>query len=220
MPPNVPRAVALLLLAVGSASAADREWHRYREIYEKLSLGEFSALEEGQRDRVAVRFRLSPAEGPKAPVTLTIAADAGRIVVAPGPDGLTDFPARGDLLEENPRVLTSVPEGVKTSVQLELAPRLPTGLSFGYADLMRSVEQANRLIRAKAGFFAFAAPRMKGVVLQFPVGAPATARLEGRPEPLATDEQGRLRLPLDDALLARDAQVTLSSRPTSADFLD
>jgi hypothetical protein len=119
-------------------------------------------------------------------------------------------------------VLTSVPEPVKTRVSLELGPRLPTERSFGYADLMRSVEQANRAIKSAAGFFSFAAPKMKGVVLQFPAGGPpATVRLgdtDGRV--LSADASGRIELPLDPQLLARNPAVLLSTLPQSANFLE
>jgi hypothetical protein len=156
------------------------------------------------------------------PVTLTITASAGRIVVAPGPDGLSEFPVRPDLLAENPVVLTSVPEPIKTRVSLDLGPRLPTERSFGYADLMRSVEQANRAIKSAAGFFSFAAPRMKGIVLQFPVGdPPATARLgDAAGRVLNADAAGRIELPLDEQLRDRNPAVVLSTRPQSASFLE
>jgi hypothetical protein len=155
-------------------------------------------------------------------VTLTIVAATGRIVVVPGADGLTDFPVRLDLLAENPVVLTSVPEPVKTRVSLELGPRLPPGRSFGYAELMRSVDQANRAIKSAAGFFSFAAPRMKGVALQFPASdPPATARLgDAGGRVLSADAAGRIELTLDAPLLERDPAVALSTRPQSASFLE
>jgi hypothetical protein len=224
MEPAMRTSLLSLLLAVTAtqASATEREWHRYKAICEKLSLDKFAALPESQRDRLDIRIKLSPAEGPQVPVTLTIVAAAGRIVVVPGADGLSELPVRADLLAENPVVLTSVPEPVKTRVSLELGPRLPPERSFSYAELMRSVEQANRAIKSAAGVFSFAAPRMKGLVLQFPAGdPPATARLGG-PEGrvLSADAAGRLQLPLDDKLLASNPGVVLSARPGSASFIE
>jgi hypothetical protein len=220
---NTATLLPLLLLAAATpAGAADREWHRYRAICEKLSLDEFTALPELARDRLQIRIKLAPSDGPRVPVTLTIVAAKGRLVIPPGLDGLTDFPVRQDLLAENPMVLTSLPEGIKTSVSLELTPRLPPGLSFAYADLMRSVEQANRVIKSKAGFFSFAAPRMRGVLLQFPEGAPpATAHLGGAAEAkITSDGTGALRLPLDETLLSLNPQVVLSSHPATASFFE
>jgi hypothetical protein len=219
---RTPLLAVLALVAASSAGAAEREWHRYRAICEKLSLDKFAALPENQRDRLDIRIRLAPAEGPQVPVTLTIVAAAGRIVVPPGADGLSEFPVRPDLLAENPMVLTSVPEPVKTRVSLALAPRLPQERSFTYADLMRGVEQANRAIKSAAGLFSFAAPRMKGLVLQFNSGeARATAKV-GDPDGrvLAADAAGRIEVPFDAKLLASNPVVVLSARPTAASFAE
>jgi hypothetical protein len=221
---RTPILALLILVGAAPAGAGEREWHRYRTICEKLSLDKFAALPEAERDRLDIRIKLSPAEGPQVPVTLTIVAAAGRIVVVPGADGLSEFPVRAALLAENPVVLTSVPEPVKTRVSLELGPRLPAAQepTFAYADLMRSVEQANRAIKSAAGFFSFAAPKMKGVVLHFSPGdAPVTARLGGADgRLLKADPAGRLELPMDDNLLAGNPVVVLSARPISASFIE
>src|SRR4051812_37916154 len=103
--------IALMLAAVLSASSApagQREWHRYRAICETLHLDKFAALPEPERDRLDVRLKLTPEEGPKNPVTLTILAAAGPIVLERTSDGYHEFPVRQDLLAENPVVLTSV----------------------------------------------------------------------------------------------------------------
>jgi hypothetical protein len=212
----------LALVAATPAGATEREWHRYKAICEKLSLDKFAALPEDQRDRLDVRIRLTPSQGPQVPVTLTIVAAAGRLVVVPGADGLSDFPVRADLLAENPVVLTSVPEPIKTKVSLELGPRLPPERSFAYAELMRSVEQANRAIKSAAGLFNFAAPRMKGVVLQFHAGdTPATATLGGPGGGLlSADAAGRIEIPLEEKRLASNPGVVLSARPASASFIE
>jgi hypothetical protein len=209
---------AVVALLVVSA-AGDHEWHRYKDVCEKLKLDALLTVPERERDRVTVRLRLAPAQAPKGPVTLTIVAAAGRLVVAPNADGFTDFPVRRDLMTENPMVLTSVPSGVKTQVMLSLVPVLPTGLTLSYADAMQSVTQANRLIRAQAGFFAFAAPRMKGLELRFNAGVAAT--VDGLPSgQVKADARGVVRLPFDEALLAKDVRLSLSAAPTAVDFVD
>jgi len=219
---RAPLLTLLVLVAASPAGAADREWHRYKSICEKLSLDTFAELPESQRDRLDIRIRLTPAEGPQVPVTLTIVAAAGRIVVRPAADGLSEFPVRPDLMAEDPIVLTSVPEPVKTKVSLELAPRLPPDNSFSYADLMRSVEQANRAIKSAAGLFSFAAPRMKGVVLHFPAGdTPATAKVgDTNGRMLSADAAGQINIPFDAEMMASNPLVVLSARPTSANFAE
>ncbi len=209
-----------VLLSASSAPSGQREWQRYRVSCEKLHLDKLAALPERERDRIDVRLKLAPDEGPKTPVTLTIAAAGGPIVPGSTSDGYTEFPVCQDLLNENPVVLTSVPEGIKTAVTIDLIPRLPSGLSFPYADLFRAVEQANRFIRGQAGLLGFAAPRMKGIVLHFADRVAQTVRLSGNgvEQSHATDGHGDVTLLVEDSLLAQNPTVTLSTLPVRAGF--
>ncbi len=216
--------IALMLAVVLSATSGasgQREWQRYQVICERLHLDKFAALPERERDRLDVRLKLAPDEGPKNPVTLTVLAAAGPMVLGRASDGYNEFPVSQDLLAENPVVLTSVPEGTKTAVTMDLIPRLPSGLSFPYADLFRAVEQANRFIRGQAGVLGFAAPRMKGIVLHFAERDAQTVRLSGSGvnESYSTDGRGDLTLLFEGSLLAKNPMVTLSTLPVRAAFV-
>ncbi len=211
--------VLTLSLLLVSASPTEHEWRRYQEVCEKLHLDALLKVPERERDHLAVRLSLAPAKAPTTRVTLTIVAAAGPIVVAPGPDGLTDFPVRAALWAENPMVLTSVPDGVKTAITLTLLPVLAPALRLSYADAMLAVTQANRLIVAQAGFFAFAAPRMKGLELHFPAELGAT--VEGLPGgPRKADAKGVVRVTFEEPLVQQDPALVLSTPPSSFDFFD
>jgi hypothetical protein len=201
-----------------TARAADRLWHRYGAICEKLHLDALHRTPLAERDRLEVLLRLAPGSGAPPgtrPPTLTIDAKGGPIRLEPGPEGVIDFPVTDALLAEDPPVLTTAPEGQKTGVSFELRPVRPAGTSFPLAELMASVSQANKLIKAQAGFLSFAIPTMKAVRLVYPAGAPQTARLTapGVERTIDTDAQGNLRIPRDEALEAAGARVELSSPP-------
>ena len=219
--PRIPAALAALLSLAAlpaSARAADRVWHRYRAVCEKLYLDKIHRTPLAERDRLEVLLRLGPDSGAPPgtpPPTLTIDAKGGPIRVAPGPEGFVAFPVTDALLAEDPVVLTSMPEGQKTSVSLEIRPVRPASTSFPLAELMASVPQANKLIKAQAGFFSFAVPTLKAVLLVYPPGAPQTARLTapGVERTIASDAKGHLRLPRDVPLEAAGARVELSAPP-------
>jgi hypothetical protein len=201
-----------------TACAADREWHRYRAICEKFYLDAIHRTPFAERDRLEVLLKLGPdssAPPETPPPTLTIAAKGGPIRLVPDQEGAIDFPVTDALLAEDPPVLTTAPEGQKTRVSLELRPVRPPGTSFPLAGLMASVAQANRLIKAQAGFLSFAAPKVKAVLLIYPPGAPQTAHLiaPGVERTISADAQGHLRIPRDERLEAAGARVDLSAPP-------
>jgi hypothetical protein len=220
MPRTAVALVTLLCLAAPPATtqAADREWHRYKAVCEKLYLDKIHRTPLAERDRLEVLLKLGPDSGAPPgtpPPTLTIQAKDGDIRVTPDPEGFVAFPVTEALLAEDPMVLTSMPEGRKTSVSLELRPARPPGTTFPLAELLASVPQANKLIKAQAGFFSFALPTLKAVLLVYPPGAPQTARLTapGVERTIASDAKGHLRLPRDEPLEAAGARVELSAPP-------
>jgi hypothetical protein len=227
----MPRiAVALLTLLSlaappATARAADRLWHRYRAICEKLHLDTLHRTPPAERDRLEVLLTLGPdssAPPGTPPPTLTIDARGGPIRLEPGPEGTIDFPVTDALLAEDPPVLTTAPEGQKTRVSLTLRPVRPAGTSFPLAGLMASVTQANGLIKAQAGLLSFAAPKMKAVLLVYPPGTPQTARLTapGVERTIATDARGQLRIPRDEQLEAAGARVELSAPPLRFELVE
>jgi len=211
-------AAALLCLVATPARAADREWRRYRWICEKLHLDGFHRTPPAERDRLAVLVKLGPADdappGTPLPV-ITIAARAGPIRLVPAADGTIDIPVSEALLAEDPPVLTSAPEGQKSRVQLDLRPVLPSGATLPLSEVGIAVAQANKVIKAQAGFFSFAIPTLRAVVAVYPPGQPQAATLTapGVERTLTTDAKGRLRIPSDAALEAAGARVALAAPP-------
>jgi hypothetical protein len=216
-------AVTAALFALSlDLQAAERPWHSYREVCQKLYLDKFYAEPRELRDKLLVRLKIARADGDPAPPALAIAASSGRIELRPDAAGYTEFPVNADLLVEDPPVLTDAPAGRKLSVSLSLQPVLPSGNSFAYADLMGAVEQANAIVETQAGALSWLAPRMKGVLLQYARAAGQTARI-GTGDAAVTitaGADGTLRLPLDQGLLRRNPPVILSQHPDSADFID
>jgi hypothetical protein len=210
--------IAVVLTAAGTAPPG-REFKSYKFICEKLHLDELAALPPGEHDRVEVRLTLKPESGP-AEVTWTIAAAAGPITVVTRTDGTIDLPVRKDLLAEDPMIFTSVPKDVKTAVGIGLTPLLPPGLTFSYLELVKPVDQANRLIKAQAGLLSFAAPKMKGVTLQFDgPGKGVTISGKGVDLKLTADDKGLLQLKVDDDLKEKNPAVTLPEPPKSVAFI-
>jgi hypothetical protein len=197
-------------------SVALRLWAPYQKLLENLHLANFIALPESERSRITPLLRLTPAKGPPRAITLVIRAKGGDIPLEPLRDGTILLPLRAALLAENPAVLTSLPEGVKAKVALDLRPSLPEGTAFDYADLFEAVTQANRYIRAEAGFFKFMAPSMKGLVLHFA----EQQTMEVGETVLRSEADGTLKLLLDDGLLKSNPQVRLATRPSSVDFAE
>jgi Protein of unknown function (DUF2987) len=198
-------------------SIALRLWAPYHTLLENLHLARFVELPESERSRITPLVRLAPAGGPPRAITLVIRAKGGDIALEAERDGAVMLPLRQALLAEDPPVLTSLPEGMKTNITLDLRPSLPNGLTFTYADLFAAVGQANRYIRGEAGFFKFMAPKMKGLVLHFKGGL---RWVQVDDKILRSDNEGSIKLQLDEDLLKKDPQVTLEERPLSVDFFD
>lgn len=212
-----------LAAAPGPGRAADREWHPYRDVCEKLHLDALHRAPLAERDRVEARIRLQQETGAPAdlpPPIITIASKAGAIRLEPDAEGLVTIPLTDALFEENPPVLTTVPAGRKTRISLELRPVVPAGLSFPLATLLAAPAQATRLLKAEAGLLSFTIPTLRAVVLHYPPDAPQTARLTapGVDRTLTSDAKGRLRLERDEALERAGAVVTLSARPLRAEL--
>jgi hypothetical protein len=197
-------------------SVALRLWSPYQKLLDNLHLAGFVALPEAERSRITPLLRLSPSDGPPRAITLVIRAKAGDIPIEPLSDGTMLLPLRASLLAENPAVLTSLPEGVKTKVKLDLRPSLPEGTTFAYVDFFAAVAQANRYLEAEAGFFKFMAPRMKGLVLHF--AGQQTVQVGERA--LQSEPDGSLKLLVDEVLLKTNPQVSLTARPSTVDFAD
>lgn len=224
MTPLRPRLLALLaLLLSASAAGADREWVSYARLLEITKLDRFYAAPPAERDRVRLVGTVKPNNPAIAPGSLvfTVVRGNDRKRIAVNPDGSFDPAIDPAWTRDNPQVLTSMPEGEKAGFSFAALPLLPSGTQFEYATLMASVRQSNALVKSQGGLLRFMLPTFVGITLQYPAGQAASATIRGShgERVVGADADGILRLPLDEALLKSRAQVILSQRPLSADFM-
>lgn len=215
-------AMVLAFTACTGAMAADRVWHPYRDVCEKLGLSRFHEVPDAQRDHLRILFKL-PADDPDArAMVLTINASKRTLVVMPDAAGVIEFPYDEQLLAENPDVLINLPAEKKAAFELDLRPRMPTDLEVSYTQLMGGVPQANALIRKQAGLLSVFVPTMRRVVLQFERadGQQVTVGSGADRRQFIVDSRARIVIPYEDSLAVANPRVILSALPLSADFDD
>jgi len=214
--------VATLLLSA-TAAATDREWITYARLLEITRLDRFHAAPPAERDKVRLLGTVKPNNPAIAPSSLVFTVVRGneKKRIAVNPDGSFDPAIDPAWVKDNPRVLTSMPEGEKAGFSFVALPVLPAGTRFDYASLMAGVRQGNALVKSQGGLLRFMMPTFVGIMLFYPAGQAASATIHGPQGEriVSTDANGVLRLPLDEALWKSGAQVTLSQRPQAADFL-
>lgn len=220
------KSMLLLALCAGLPSAhaaSDRPWVSYQRLLEITRLEKFYATPPALRDKVRMYGTFKPNNAAIAPagVVFTVVHGAERKRIAVAADGSFDPAIDPAWARSNPPVLTNLPDGEKGGFSFGVAPIVPPGLQFAYTELMGSVPQSNALIKAQAGLMRFMMPTFVGLSMQFPPEEAATARIVSRrgDTTIVADANGVLRLPLDQALLAANAQVTLSQRPQSFDLI-
>jgi len=210
-------------LLSATAAAADREWITYARLLEITRLDRFYAAPPAERDKVRLLGTVKPNNPAIAPGSLvfTVVRGSEKKRIAVNPDGSFDPAVDPAWISDNPRVLTSMPEGEKAGFSFAAVPVLPAGTRFDYASLMASVRQSNALVKSQGGLLRFMMPTFVGITLLYPVGQAASATIHAAQgeHTVSADAKGVLRLPLDEALLTSGAQVTLSQRPQAADFL-
>lgn len=210
-------------LPSGAAMAADREWIAYERLLEITRLDRFYAVPAAQRDQVRVLGTVKP-NNPAiaaADIVFTVVRGSERRRISVNPDGSFDPAIDPVWARDNPQVLTSMPPGEKAGFSFAVTPVIPAGTQFAYAALMSSVKQSNALMRSQGVLSRFMLPTFAGIALQYTPGQAASATIRsGRGErTVSTDARGVLTLPADEALAGAQAQVTLSHRPQSADFI-
>lgn len=217
--------VALLCaaLSVTTASAADREWIRYNDLLRITRLDKFYAAPAMQRDKVSILATVKP-NNPAivaSDIVFTVIHGDERKRIVVGMDGTFDPVINAQWASDNPKVLTSMPAGEKAGFSFSIMPVVPAGLQFDYSSLMASVKQVNALIKSQAGMMRFLMPTFVGIELRYAPGRAAAAYIRSGQEErtISADAAGVLRLPLEESWLRSNAQVTLSLRPQSFDFI-
>lgn len=217
--------IALLGATIWSAPAAcaDRDWINYQDLLRITSTEKFYAAPAAQRDKLRILGTIKP-NNPAiaaADIAFTVIHGEQRKRIAVAADGTFDPSIDSSWVRANPKVLTNMPAGEKARFAFAVAPLVPGGVQFDYAGLMASVRQCNDLIKTQAGMMRFMLPTFVGIQMRYPRGQAATAhiRTAGGEKTVTPDADGLLRLPLDEALLRAGAQLTLSQRPQSFDFI-
>lgn len=204
-----------------TAQAAERSWIDYNTLLDITHLDRLYAAPAAQRDKLRLLGHMKPHNKkiPAADVVLTVVHGAEKKQIQISPDGSFDPLFNPAWSKDNPQVLTNMPAGEKAGFSFMIMPLLPAGLQFDYATLMASVEQSNALIKSQAGMLRFLFPRFSGLALQF--AKPASVQISSKDgvKIYKPDASGALLLPLDEAMLKANAQVALSERPQTADFI-
>lgn len=213
----------LALLLPATVGAADREWITYARLLEITRLDRFYAAPPAARDKLRLLGTVKPGNPaiPAGSLVFTVVRGNEKKRIQVNPDGSFDPAIDPSWIKDNPQVLTSMPQGEKAGFSFSAVPVLPPGTRFDYGELMASVRQSNALVASQAGLLRFMMPTFVGVSLVFPAGQAASATIHGSQGEriVSADAQGVLRLPMDESLVKNRAQVTLSQRPQSADFL-
>jgi hypothetical protein len=163
----------ILLLAVL------RLWAPYQEFCEKLKVAELAKGPAAAHDRL--RLILQAGDGQQ--VLAVIKAKTGDIELQLSKGA--ELPLTRALWDENPDVMTDLPQGTKVSIGLDFGAVLPQQLSLSAQEFFAPLEQANRYIKGQAGVFSFAAPKLTGIEVRFAhpiaMGAVQTDRITLRP---------------------------------------
>lgn len=204
-----------------TAQAADRSWIDYSTLLDITHLDRLYAAPATQRDKLRLLGHMKPHNKQilASEVVLTVVHGAEKKRIQVNPDGSFDPLFNPAWSKDNPQVLTNMPAGEKAGFSFMIVPLLPAGLQFDYATLMASVGQSNALIKSQAGLMRFLFPRFSGLALHF--GKPASVQITSKDgvKTYNADASGALLLPLDEAMLKANAQVALSERPQTVDFI-
>jgi hypothetical protein len=213
---------ASVLACATHAQAADRVWHPYREVCEKLLLVKFFELPEAERDHLQVFFKTPTVAPDGQPVLLTINGATRQIRVTPDATGLIEFPFDRQLLAENPDILVNLPAGQTLTLSLELRPTLPRELKLDYVEFMSALPQANAMIRRQAGRMSLFAPSMRKLVLHYehPLSQQVSIGVGQTSQLFKVSKAGDLSVPFDEARMTANSQVTISDLPQSMDLAE
>ncbi len=213
---------AAALLGSISTHAADRLWHPYREVCEKLGLNKLYETPQAQRDQLRFLYKAVPDDRNAQALVLTIAAAARAIRITPDAQGLVEIPFSPELFAENPQVLINLPEGQKVSFSAQLLPRLPSERQLDYVHLMGGIPQANALIRKQAGLLSIFVPTVRKLVLRYEhAGGQQVSVGDGAgAQSYQAGPTAEIVIPFDQALFSRNVAVTISDLPRNVDFAD
>jgi hypothetical protein len=217
MPKMKKLALTPLLLLSLAAHADEREWHPYKKLVEDLRIDKFYALPTAERDKVNLYLTVKPKNKNIKPsdVVLTVVQGSERQQLpALTPDYRLALVPNPKWMNDDAKVMTSLPKDEKSAVGYDVVTPLPDGLQWNYAPVMSSVGQMNSAIKKMAGALSMFAPSVKVVVFKF--NHPAQLKVGGTT--YNTDARNQIKLKPESALLKENPLMVASERPFEAEL--
>jgi hypothetical protein len=209
--------LSLLMLSL-NLHAAEREWTPYKKLIEGMRLDRFYALPAAERDRINLFLKVQPINKAykASDVVLTVVAGGER---TPLPALTPDF--RLALGSPNPKwmnddvkIMTSLPKEDKAAVNYEAITPLPEGLQWPYATVMSSVGQMNKAIKKMAGAMSLFAPSVDVVLFKFDKPAQLTIGAKV----YQTNDKHQIAVKPEADLLKSNPTIVVSARPYEAEL--
>jgi len=206
----------LLFLSLG-AHASEREWLPYKKLIEQMRLDKYYAIPAAERDKINLFLSVKPKNKAYKPedVVLTVVSGSERHPLpALTPDYRLSLIPNPQWLNDDTRIMTSLPKDEKSSIGYEMTTPLPAGTQWNYTPVMSSVDQANQAVKKMAGAFSMFAPSLKVVVFKFA----KPAQLKVASTVYNTDAKHQIRLKPESAWLKENPLIVASERPLEAEL--
>ncbi|MBY0556533.1 MAG: hypothetical protein K2P77_04940 [Burkholderiaceae bacterium] len=206
----------LLFLSLG-AHASEREWLPYKKLIEQMRLDKYYAIPAAERDKINLFLSVKPKNKAYKPedVVLTVVSGSERHPLpALTPEYRLSLIPNSQWLNDDTRIMTSLPKDEKSSMGYDMTTPLPAGTQWNYTPVMSSVEQANRAVKKMAGAFSMFAPSIKVVVFKFA----KPAQLKVASTVYNTDAKHQIRLKPESAWLKENPLIVASERPLEAEL--
>jgi hypothetical protein len=206
----------LLFLSL-SAHASEREWLPYKKLIEQMRLDKYYAIPAAERDKINLFLSVKPKNKAYKPedVVLTVVSGSERHPLpALTPDYRLSLIPNPQWLNDDTRIMTSLPKDEKSSMGYEMTTPLPAGTQWNYTPVMSSVDQANQAVKKMAGAFSMFAPSLKVVVFKFA----KPAQLKVASTVYNTDAKHQIRLKPESAWLKENPLIVASERPLEAEL--
>ena len=209
--------LSLLMLSL-NLQAAEREWTSYKKLIEGLRLDRFYALPAAERDRVNLFLKVQPVNKAYKPsdVVLTVVDGNER---TPLPALTKDFrlaigAPNPKWMNDDARIMTTLPKEDKAAVNYEAVTPLPEGLQWPYATVMGSVGQMNKAIKKMAGAMSMFAPSVDVVLFKF--DKPAQLKIGAKV--YSTNAKNEIALKPESDLMKSNPMIFASERPYEAEL--
>jgi hypothetical protein len=207
------RTLSLLLFLAALARPAlafDTERMPYHALTRHWSA--FEELAPEARDKVRLTVRVQSKRSGPDPLVLWMDVGGRHYDLPVDSYGLVQVPRTPDLIAADPVVQTNQPKG-SVDTELALVLLVPDSRQFHYADLKAATDQTSQLIhQAAGGLISLFLPSVTGVSFTCPTGTDCSITLHraGGDQVLQADRDGKIRLPLDQALAAENPLIEAS----------